>query len=173
MVERYTQSLINLLGVDNLVLPLGNTFEEFYLDRATLDSPVGQLRRIKCFIYDGKERYSPLIRGTRLDSTDCLTLAVLANILASENGLYTRIAYPRSIKFLHSVLSFKDSRDQDHIFKLSGRNRIYFPEDCTILSPAQVDRRLKYFRPTVNFFNSLRSKPRKTSHYYSNRALSI
>ena len=163
----YTSNLVELLSLQDLVPVLNNGFSQFYRSQKELKPVIDKLRRIKAFIHDGKCVYKPILEDTLVDSTDCLTLAVIGNILAEHQGVETQIAHPRGIRFLHSVLAYKDSQDQGRIFKLTGRKREYSINDCTILTPEEVVFRLKYFKPFVNFANSLKPRPGKLKHYYS------
>ncbi len=163
----YTQDLVSRLKLTDVVSPLGNAFNIFYSNQPKLKIPVDVLRRIKAFIHDGRPIYYSLLEQTNLNSTDCLTLAVIGNILAQQQNVETKIVSPRGIRFLHSALSYLDEKSQERIFKLSGsQNRVYTPADCTILTSERVEARINLFRPLVNFANRFRKKG-KSKHYYS------
>lgn len=118
-----------------------------------VEIPLDELRAIKVFLHREKERIRMITRGTLLDSTDCLTLAVTAQLLAYRRGLETRVVRPKNItRYFHAMLEY-DSEEGPQVFKLTGRNRKYEP---TPLSNDQIERRITYIRPVVNLVNAVR-----------------
>ena len=116
-------------------------------------NPLNQLRKIKLFLYREWNNIREVSKGTLLDSTDCLTLATIAHLLAYRKGLETKVVRPKNItRYFHAMLEYK-SQEETKIFKLSGRNRKY---KSIPLSNTQIEKRIKYIRPIVNFVNSFR-----------------
>jgi len=144
----YSEDLEERLGVKLQMISFENTFDQNY--QLTNSSPLDILRKIKVHLYKQDTHRRELFKGTYLNSTDCLTLAVLENLLADRKGLETVIARPDKIsRYFHAVILYGPNNT---IFKVSGRNRNY---DCKVLSPKEVENRLKYIRPVFNFVNTI------------------
>lgn len=116
-------------------------------------SSLNQLRSMKLFLYRDWSEWRLCSQGTLLDSTDCLTLSVITHLLASRKGIDTIVVRPKKIsRYFHAMLSY-DFGEGKNIFKIAGSNNKY---GCVPLKESQIQRRIKYTRPFVNFVNSIR-----------------
>jgi hypothetical protein len=162
----YISDLEQRMEAQEITPVLERAFDRFYSGHIPLTSTLDILRRTQAFMHDGSQVYRQITRGSLLDSTDCLTLAVIASLIASRKGVDTTIASPKGLNFLHAVMIYHES-GKDRVFKLTGRRRHYSAQDCTHLSPKDIQRRLKYFRPVINFVNYLRFRGKYKPHHYS------
>jgi len=148
----YSEDLETRLNVKEFIDRLEDSFDK---SRYSTDSknPLKLLRRIKLFLYGEGGIWRSLSEDSMLNSTDCLTLATITNLLASRKGIETTIVRPKNFsRYLHAMLEYRAEKGKD-IFKLSGRNRKY---SCLCMTNEQVERRIRYIRPLVNLINSFR-----------------
>jgi hypothetical protein len=116
-------------------------------------NPLKLLRRIKLFLYREWNNWRFFSQDSMLNSTDCLTLAVIVNLLAYRKGVETNIVRPKNVsRYLHAMLEY-DTKKGKNLFKLAGRSRKY---ECLCMTSKQVEKRIKYIRPLVNLINSFR-----------------
>ena len=118
-------------------------------------NPRNLLRNIKMFLHENEDEIKDINQNSKLNSTDCLTLAVIANLLANRKGVKSKIVRPNNLThYLHAMLEYSTEENKSEIFKLTGRNKNYF--SVIYLSPGDIERRLNYIRPVVNFVNYIR-----------------
>lgn len=150
----YSQDLESRFDVSSQVNQLAEEFDKFYGARDAR-SGVGELqmlRRIKIFLSHKKNNRRDLFKDSKLNSTDCLTLAILANLLAARKGIKTQIARPKNLaRYFHAMLVYEqDSRGV--LFNLSGRGGY---REYQVLTPEQVQKRLSYTKPIIDVANYL------------------
>jgi len=85
-----------------------------------------------------------------LRNSDCITLSIMACLLAKRKGYNTKIAFPKQIyRSLHALLIQNDGT----MFQIAGRYRNYVTQ---ILEPEQVVSRLKLIKPIFDIAGKLR-----------------
>ena len=148
----YSKDLEQRLGVTELMDKLEVEFSSVYPYKYST-RPLEVLRKVKVFLHQYWNERRTLFRGSVLDSTDCLTIAILANTLASRRWVKTRIARPRKLtRYYHAILIY-ESKKGEEIFKVSGRYKKY---DWIVLTPHEVEFRLRYIKPILDLANFLR-----------------
>jgi len=155
----YSKDLEKRMQVASQVSQLETMYDRYYAGKNSKWA-LGTLRRIKMFIEDESQKSAreELFRGTKLNATDCITLATIANLLAARKGIKTRVAKSKNlINYLHAVLVYEID-GKEHVFKLTGRRRIYHRNECQVLSPRGVENMLTYVRPLINVANYLKGR---------------
>jgi hypothetical protein len=148
----YTSDLEVKLGAKEFIDRLEGSFDRSEYS-GNFRNSLNLLRKIKLFLYREWDGWRPLSQDSKLDATDCLTLATITNLLAARKGVETIIVRPKDLtRYFHAMLEY-DTGEGKQIFKLAGRNRNY---ETLTMPIEQVERRIRYIRPLVNLANSVR-----------------
>jgi len=114
-----------------------------------------ELRDLKGFSHKKKMEIREIVRGSSLDSSDCLTKAVIIHLIGLRIGVMTRLARPENFsRYCHGMLTY-DHEGKTQIFKVTGSSKFYPP---VILTDSQVLRRINYVRPVFNLVNKLKGR---------------
>jgi len=152
-MENYSEELEEMLGAKTVINKLELIFNDSPFSQFPDEAPLSKLRNINHFIFKEWERWNVVAKGSMLDSTDCLTLSVVANLLAHRKGLETRVVRPTQLtRYFHAMLEY-DSLNEKETFVVAGRDRHY---EYVPLSVDQIEQRLKYSRIIINLVNYLR-----------------
>lgn len=145
------------LGCTRLIDELESRFDSQNL--ATLNgSPLRTLRRIKLFLRRNRELRKRITRNSKLGCSDCLTLSTLTALLARRKGVDADVAVPRGYaRLLHAVVVYRDG-EGTKTFSVAGKTR---PRNPRIISPQQIETRLKVTSPVLRVFDSVGSLVRK------------
>lgn len=150
----YSSELERIFDVRQEIAALGDSFDGAY---SNLPAPINNrqfLRRIRIFLSKRKDERRQLLRDTRLSSTDCLTIAVLANLLAARKGVRTKIARPDNLaKYFHAMLVYSENGRPEKVFNLSGRGGY---KQYVLLTPQEVEKKLGYIKPVIDMANYIR-----------------
>lgn len=112
------------------------------------------LREFKGFLGREYGLSRKIFQGTVLDSTDCLTLAVMAVSTGHRQGFSLGIARPSELShYFHAMLVYSDGVS-DNIFKLTGKSK---PGRYTPLDESDIVFRLKFTTPLVRTVNRVKS----------------
>lgn len=152
----YSTELERRFDVSHHITALEERMDNGYRSLPEPNNNYQVLRRIRLFLTREKDERRHLLERTRLNSTDCLTIAVLANLLAARKGLQTRIARPNKlIKYFHAMLVYSENNGSEKVFNLSGRGGY---KKYVLLTPKEVDQRLGYIKPVISLANYLRER---------------
>jgi len=152
----YSNELERMFGVRQHVDTLGALLDNNYSNLPKPSNNYQILRRIRVFLSRKKDERRQLLGETNLNSTDCLTLAILANLMAARKGVQTRIARPDKLtKYFHAMLIYSENDEQEKVFNLSGRGGY---KHYVILTPKEVETRLGYIKPVIDFANYVRGR---------------
>ena len=150
----YSTELERRFGIRAHMAALGERFDSAYSNLPESTNNHQTLRRIRGFLSRKKNERRQLFQETRLSSTDCLTIAILANLLAARKGIQTRIARPDKLtKYFHAMLVYSENGSPERVFNLSGRGGY---KQYVILTPREVETRLGYIKPVIDFANYIR-----------------
>lgn len=150
--ESYSAELEKMLGVGDVVDQLENEFDIFLQERNKFNpsNELDMLRTIKLFIYKEREKVQAITLGSILSEFDCLTLSIIACLIAHRKGYDTKIGRPDKIsRYFHSLIIKKDGE----MFKIAGRNRNYGVKE---MSTDDVITRLKKIGPAINAVNKIK-----------------
>jgi hypothetical protein len=141
----YAQEIEESLEVEDFIVKLEALFDEFVKSRKHPENEVRNeanvLGLIRCFFYKKKWEIKALREGTMLSNSDCITLSIMASLLAKRKGYEIKIAYPRVLhRSLHALLIQSDGT----MFQIAGRYRNYV---IRVLEPQEVVSRLKLIKP--------------------------
>jgi len=162
-MDEYSQDLESRLKIGNRARALTEMFDDYADGGGHPHHIEYNLKLIRLFLHRRMPERRALFKGTLLDSTDCLTFATLANLLATRRGIDTRIVRPDDItRYFHAMLTFKTEEGNDRVFKVTGSSREY---KWVSLTPEEVVNKLSYMRPVVNFVNWLRGNPILPENY--------
>lgn len=148
LMEKFSASdLEHRLGCSLQVDTLAREFDSAYSSHKNV---LDLLRQIKLFLFSKKQLRHELFNGTYLSGSDCLTIAILAAIIAEKKRHNVRICRPSNIShYFHAALAYEEDGIV-HTFKLTGRD---YEIDPIFLDNEQVLLRLKITQPIIDFVN--------------------
>jgi hypothetical protein len=152
----YANKIEDSLEVDNFIDQLEKLFDDFIKTRKhpekELRSEANVLSLIRCFFKRREREILELRKKTVLCNSDCITLSIMACLLAKRKWYSVRIAHPKALhRSFHTLLIQTD----DTMFQIAGRYRKYVIE---ILEPEQVVGMLKFIKPIFDLAGKARIK---------------
>lgn len=147
----YPEVLERALDVSNIIDLLERQLDRFLDVRLiSLKSELATLRAIKLFVHQEEKQIRAVTSKSIVSGFDCLTLSVIACLLAHRKGYDTKIGRPDVVtRYFHSLVLKSDGV----LFKVAGRNRSYPVKE---LSPHDVVRRLHTVGLVIRIADSLR-----------------
>lgn len=141
----YADKIATSLEVNNFIDQLEKLFDDFIRARKhpekELRSEANVLSLIRCFFKKHEKEILVLRKETILCNSDCITLSIMACLLAKRKWYSVKIARPKALhRSLHALLIQTDGT----MFQIAGRYRNYVTK---ILEPEQVVSRLKFIKP--------------------------
>ncbi len=149
----YCESLEGILEAKEVIDKIESALDSSQYSIENTDTDLITLQKIRLFLSKERETRMNITKSSMLDSTDCLTVASIINLVAYRKGVETRIVRPdKKSRYFHAMLTY-NHHDEIRIFKPTGSSRIYPPVD---LKPEDVKKRLGYVRPIINTINRIR-----------------
>lgn len=108
-----------------------------------------KLRLIKKFLIDENKKVQEIFKNTKLKKSDCITLSIIAQMLASRKKISVSVGFPRQLrKVFHAFLIYKKN-NKFHMFEVvGGTTKTKKPY---IVNQKGLIRRFKFTRPFVSF----------------------
>ncbi|MFC1768172.1 hypothetical protein ACFLZX_00270 [Nanoarchaeota archaeon] len=149
---KYSEELESRLGVKRVIDNIESHFDNTGYSGDSED-PLKLLRQMKIFLYREWDAWRNYAKGSMIDSTDCVTLSTVVNLLSYRKGLETELVRPKKLtKRYHALLQFEDSNRTD-TYDVTSKKDV---NDVVPLSTDQVVTRLRIYRPIINIINRLK-----------------
>ena len=149
----YCESLERILEAKEVIDKIESALDSSEHSIETTDTDLITLQKIRLLLAKERETRMHITKNSMLESTDCLTVASIINLIGYRKGVETRIVRPDKIsRYFHAMLTY-NHHEEIRIFKPTGSSRIYVPVELT---PEEVKGRLSYIRPIIMTINKIR-----------------
>ena len=119
------------------------------------DSELSTLSLIKLFIAKNHEFMQEVTKDTAIYGFDCMSMSVTTCLLANRKGFKVKIGRPDKFsRYCHALIL----RGNGSVFKITGKRTDYEVKEMYL---KDVQNRIKYIKPVVNFVNSVTKKLKK------------
>ncbi len=153
MENKYAMEIEEILQITPQIDECNNFFHKFIEEKEVdISKEINFLSEIKRFLILKEKDIRKINSKSKIRNYDCLTLAIIACLVASRNHFYIKIGRPELIsRYYHTVLITSENK----MFKLTGKRKNYgFKE----LKVDTIIKRLHTWNPLFSFLDKIFKK---------------